>query len=152
MCADRFSEAPPQILCENCAVQFLHNLCITFDAPAHVSHKFSGTSRDYPAYKFCTIFSETRGLFLKSASVQANNVSTLSSEPVAFSIASASIFNSSLEPHAHARPCLKTQDFQFLLQNPGPQKGFLKGFQKGSLKGFRRVSEGFQKGFRRVLS
>ena len=48
----------PQILCENCAAQILHNLCTFFGAPAHVSHKFSGTSRNYPAYKFCTIFSD----------------------------------------------------------------------------------------------
>ena len=49
----------PQKLCGNCAAQILHNLCTFFDAPAHVSHKFSGTSRDYPAHKFCTIFSDT---------------------------------------------------------------------------------------------
>ena len=49
----------------------------------------------------------------------------------------------------------KDQDFHFLLQNPpdprrvseGFQKGFLKGSLKGFSKGFRRVLEGFQKGF-----
>ena len=75
-CADIFSEASPKKLCENCAVQILHDLCTFFDDPVHVSHKFSGTSLDYPAYKFCTI-SQTCGMFLKSASVQANHVSTL---------------------------------------------------------------------------
>ena len=69
ICADTFSEAPPQILCENCAVHILHNLCTFFDAPAHVSHTFSGT-------KFAQ-FSQTRRMFLISASVQANNVSIL---------------------------------------------------------------------------
>ena len=58
ICADTFLEASPQILCKNCAAQILHNLRTFFGAPAHVSHKFSGTSRDYPAYKFCTIFSD----------------------------------------------------------------------------------------------
>ena len=58
LCRHILGSIPPK-LCENCAAQILHNLCTFFDAPAHVLHKFSGTSRDYPAYKFCTIFSDT---------------------------------------------------------------------------------------------
>ena len=48
-----------QILCENCAAQILHNLCKLFGVAANVSQKFSGTSRDDPAYKIGTIFSDT---------------------------------------------------------------------------------------------
>ena len=49
---------PPIFVRELCRTNFAQSRHI-FDAHAHVSHKFSGTSQDYPAYKFCTIFSDT---------------------------------------------------------------------------------------------
>ena len=46
-----------------CARIVPHNFCTIsahfFEARWQVSHKFSGTSRDYPAYKFCTTMSDT---------------------------------------------------------------------------------------------
>ena len=61
-CARTFSEAPPNIVCKLCRctpAQISHNLSTFSDAPAHLSHKFSGTCRECPAHKFCTIFSCT---------------------------------------------------------------------------------------------
>ena len=52
----------PNILRELCRctpAQISHNLSTFLDAPAHLSHKFSGTCRECPAHKFCTIFSGT---------------------------------------------------------------------------------------------
>ena len=46
------------ILCKlcRCTAQILHNFSTFSDAPAHLSHKFSGICRECPAHKFCTIF------------------------------------------------------------------------------------------------
>ena len=52
----------PNIVCRLCGctpAQISHNLSTFSDAPAHLSHKFSGTYRECPAHKFCTIFSGT---------------------------------------------------------------------------------------------
>ena len=70
LCRRNLGSSPPptlKILCENCAVQ----ICAI---SAHFVMPL-GTSRDYPARKFCIIFSDTWHV-LKSASIQANNVST----------------------------------------------------------------------------
>ena len=66
----------PKKLCENCAVQILHNLC-TFLMPPHMFRtNFRGPLGTTPRTNFAQ-FSQTRGMFLESASVQANHVSTL---------------------------------------------------------------------------
>ena len=71
-----YSQKLPQILCENCAVQILHNLC-TFLMPPHMFRtNFRGPLGTTPRTNFAQ-FSYTRGMFLKSASVQANDVSIL---------------------------------------------------------------------------
>ena len=46
-------------LCRRTPAQISHNLSTFSDAPAHLSHKFLGTCREWPAHKFCTIFSST---------------------------------------------------------------------------------------------
>ena len=45
-------------LCGSTPAQMLHTPCTSFDAPAHVSRTFSGTSQDCPTHKFCKIFSD----------------------------------------------------------------------------------------------
>ena len=64
-------------LCRCIPAQISHNLSTFLEAPAHLSHKFSGTCRECPAHKFCTIFSGTRPVLTFIASVQAMNVSIL---------------------------------------------------------------------------
>ena len=67
ICARTFSEAPdPNILhklCKCTPAQISHSLSTFSDAPAHLSHKISGTCRECPAHKFCTIFSSTWPVF-----------------------------------------------------------------------------------------
>ena len=46
-------------LCRCTFAQLSHNLSTFSDAPAHLLHKSSGTCRECPAHKFCTIFSGT---------------------------------------------------------------------------------------------
>ena len=54
---------PTPIFCANCAGapphKFAQSQHIFSDDTAHLSHKFSGTWRECPAHKFCTIFSGT---------------------------------------------------------------------------------------------
>ena len=76
ICADTFSEAPPpKILCGNYAGAPRHEVGTIseqyFDAPAYVSHSFSGNSWNWPAHKFCTIFSDTWYVLSKFAFAQA---------------------------------------------------------------------------------
>ena len=65
--------SPTPILCANCAGASPHKfrtIAAHFGCPCTSSHKFSGTCRECPAHKFAQ-FSGARGLFSKSASVQA---------------------------------------------------------------------------------
>ena len=76
ICADIFSEASPQ----NCARIVPHKFCTIsahFLMPPHMfCTNFRGPLGTTPRTNFAQ-FSQTRGMFLKSASVQANHVSIL---------------------------------------------------------------------------
>ena len=64
-------------LCKCTPAQISHNLNTFSDAPAHLSHKFSGSPVENAPRTSFTQFSRTHGLFSESASVRAMNVSML---------------------------------------------------------------------------
>ena len=74
LCRHILGSFPPK-LCENCAVQILHNLCTFLMSPHMFRTNFRGLLGTTPRTNFAQ-FSQTRGMFLESASVQANHVSS----------------------------------------------------------------------------
>ena len=83
ICADIFSDAPPKY-CARIVPDKFCTISAHFLMPPHMFRtNFQGPLGTTPRTNFAQ-FSQTRGMFFKSASVQANNVSTLISEPRLF--------------------------------------------------------------------
>ena len=76
ICADTFSEAPPKYCARIVPCKFRTISAHFLTPPRMFPTNFRGPLAFTPRTKFAQ-FSQTRGMFLESASVQANNVSTL---------------------------------------------------------------------------